>query len=81
MKRLKRLIESGTDAELLDYIKNDFYEKIDKYLELSSEALEIKKKYINLAELSAQRDQKINELNRRADSLLSELRHEAFKEG
>lgn len=81
MKKLKRLIEYGSDTELIEYIRNTFYERIDKYLDLDSELSEMKKKYIKLAEDSSKREQRINEFHKKTDSILSGLAAEVAERG
>lgn len=66
MKTLKRLLESGDDAAILEYVKsNDFTDIVSEYEALSSSTRALKKDYVKLfqesvariEELSAMREQ------------------------
>ncbi len=73
MKKLKRLLETGDDKELLEYLRNDFRWKMDKYISIDDRLTQLTKDYIQLAKESDERRARIDALVEKANTALASM--------
>ncbi len=66
-------MENGSDAELLDYLRNDFRWKMDKYISIDDRLTQLTKDYIQLAKQSDERRAKIDALVEQAHTALAAM--------
>ncbi|MPM01426.1 hypothetical protein SDC9_47666 [bioreactor metagenome] len=74
MKKLKRLIETGSDTELLNYVRGNFSTKIDGYLKINGNLLEMKKRYVEIAESGVRREAELNKIIQKLNVVLDRLK-------
>lgn len=73
MERLKQLLESSSDNEILSYLKDDFRKKIDDYIYIIKEAPKLQKAVIELRCDSIDRQLVLERYQRKLENALADI--------